>query len=76
VVARRLGLLRGDPSLRKFAVRGYWEGMGGLSEQGGCTWGRGYCGIRPAVGDLPTSPAVLDRGELAQAGEIAGFYGA
>src|SRR4029453_16048988 len=76
VVARRLGLLREDPSLRKFAVRGYWEGMEGLSERGEMhVGGGGYCGIAPLSATCANVAFVLHRGELAQAGgDLAGFY--
>lgn len=76
VVARRLGLLSEDPSLRKFAVRGYWEGMQGLSEHGEMhVGGGGYCGIAPLSATRANVAFVLDRGELARAGgDLAGFY--
>ena len=76
VVARRLALLREDPSLRKFAVRGYWEGMQGLSEHGEMhVGGGGYCGIAPLSATRANVAFVLDRRELTRAGgDLAGFY--
>lgn len=76
VVARRLGLLREDPSLRKFAVRGYWEGMEGLSQHGEMhVGGGGYCGIAPLSASRANVAFVLDRSVVGQAGgDLAGFY--
>jgi 2-polyprenyl-6-methoxyphenol hydroxylase-like FAD-dependent oxidoreductase len=48
LVARRLGLLHAHRSLRKFAVRGHFEGVQGLSDYGEMHVGRGaYCGVAP-----------------------------
>ena len=67
VVARRLGLLREHPRLRKFAVRGYWEAAEGLSDLGEMHVGeRGYCGIAPLSATLANVAFVLDPRELAR----------
>jgi geranylgeranyl reductase family protein len=76
VVARRLGLLREHPSLRKFAVRGYWEGMEGLEDRGEMhVGGGGYCGIAPLSPRRANVTFVLDRTEMgAAAGDLETFY--
>lgn len=76
VVARRLGLLRAHRSLRKFAVRGYWEGVEGLEERGEMhVGGGGYCGIAPLSPTRANVTFVLDREEMAAAaGDLEGFY--
>lgn len=76
VVARRLGLLREHPRLRKFAVRGYWEGMQGLEERGEMHGdGRGYCGVAPLSPTRANVTFVLDRGDmLAAGGGLERFY--
>jgi geranylgeranyl reductase family protein len=76
VVARRLGLLREHRSLRKFAVRGYWEGMDGLETRGEMhVGGGGYCGIAPLPGGRANVTFVLDRREMGAAGgDLEGFY--
>lgn len=76
VVARRLGLLREHRSLRKFAVRGYWDGMDGLETRGEMhVGGGGYCGIAPLSGARANVTFVLDRREMAAAGgDLEGFY--
>jgi geranylgeranyl reductase family protein len=76
VVARRLGLLREHPTLRKFAVRGHWEGMEGLSDFGEMhVGGRGYCGVAPLGGSLANVAFVLDVREMrAAGGDLEGFY--
>jgi menaquinone-9 beta-reductase len=76
VVARRLGLLHEHRSLKRFAVRGYWEGMEGLSELGEMhVGGGGYCGIAPLAARLANVTFVLDRREMAPAaGDLDGFY--
>ena len=76
VVARRLGLLREHRSLRKFAVRGYWDGMDGLEARGEMhVGGGGYCGIAPLSGSRANVTFVLDRREMAAAGgDLEGFY--
>jgi len=76
VVARRLGLLREHRHLRRFAVRGYWEGMEGLAEMGEMHVGEGgYCGIAPLSPTLANVAFVLDRPAMAPAaGDLEGFY--
>ena len=76
VVARRLGLLREHRWLRKFAVRGYWDGMDGLEARGEMhVGGGGYCGIAPLSGARANVTFVLDRREMAAAGgDLNGFY--
>jgi len=76
VVARRLGLLREHRSLRKFAVRGHWDGMEGLTEWGEMhVGGGGYCGIAPLAARRANVTFVLDRGEMAAAGgDLETFY--
>jgi len=76
VVARRLGLLREHRSLRKFAVRGYWDGMEGLEALGEMhVGGGGYCGIAPLSPRRANVTFVLDRREMAAAGgDLEGFY--
>jgi geranylgeranyl reductase family protein len=69
VVARGLGLLREHPRLRRFAVRGYWEGMEGLGDVGEMhVGGGGYCGIAPLASDLANVAFVLDAREIGPAG--------
>jgi geranylgeranyl reductase family protein len=76
VVARRLGLLREHRRLRRFAVRGYWEGMEGLAERGEMHMGPGaYCGVAPLSSTLANVTFVLDRRAMAPAaGDLEGFY--
>ena len=76
VVARRLGLLREHRSLRKFAVRGYWDGMDALEARGEMhVGGGGYCGIAPLSDARANVTFVLDRREMAAAGgDLEGFY--
>lgn len=76
VVARRLGLLREHPRLRRFAVRGYWEGMEGLEERGEMHGGgAGYCGVAPLSPTRANVTFVLDRREMrASGGGLEGFY--
>jgi geranylgeranyl reductase family protein len=76
VVARRLGLLREHARLRKFAVRGYWEGMQGLEERGEMHGARGaYCGVAPLSPTRANVTFVLDRREmLAAGGDLTAFY--
>jgi len=75
-VARRLGLLREHRRLRKFAVRGYWEGMEGLSDHGEMhVVAGGYCGIAPLSSTSANVAFVLDDTEMAPAaGDLEGFY--
>jgi menaquinone-9 beta-reductase len=75
-VARSLGLLREHPWLRKFAVRGYWEGMEGLSEHGEMhvTTG-GYCGIAPLSPTRANVAFVLGHLDIRSAGgDLERFY--
>lgn len=76
VVARHLGLLREHRTLRKFAVRGYWEGMAGLGELGEMhVGGGGYCGVAPLAADTANVAFVLDQREMrSAAGALEGFY--
>ena len=76
VVARRLGLLSEHPRFRKFAVRGYWEGMEGLEERGEMhVGGGGYCGIAPLTPARANVAFVLDQADMApSAGDLEGFY--
>jgi geranylgeranyl reductase family protein len=75
-VARELGLLGEHRRLRKFAVRGYWDGMEGLGELGemhvACG---GYCGVAPLSARSANVAFVLDRTEMrASAAGLEGFY--
>ena len=76
LLARRLGLLREHRRLRKFAVRGHWEGMEGLRERGEMhVGGGGYCGIAPLSASRANVTFVLDRRALAPArAGLAAFY--
>jgi len=75
-VARRLGLLREHPRLRKFAVRGYWEGVEGLTDHGEMHGAAGgYCGIAPLSATAANVTFVLDERDMAPAGgDLEGFY--
>ena len=73
VVARRLGLLREHRRLRKFAVRGHFEGMEGLSDYGEMhVGGGGYCGIAPLSRSTANVAFVLDRREMRSRGRRRG----
>jgi flavin-dependent dehydrogenase len=76
VVARKLGLLREHPRLRRFAVRGHWEGMAGLGPRGEMhVGGGGYCGIAPLSPTRANVAFVLDARELREAaGDLEAFY--
>lgn len=76
VVARRLGLLRPHRTMRRFAVRGYWEGAQGLEERGEMhVGGGGYCGIAPLSATLGNVAFVLEDTALREAaGDLEGFY--
>ncbi len=76
VVARRLGLLGEHPSLRRFAVRGYWDGVQGLVDAGEMHVGtRGYCGIAPLSQATANVTFVVDRRDMAGAGgDLEAFY--
>jgi geranylgeranyl reductase family protein len=75
-VARELGLLRESPRGRKFAVRGHWEGMEGLTSHGEMhVGGGGYCGVAPLSATCANVAFVLDRGAMAPAaGDLEAFY--
>jgi flavin-dependent dehydrogenase len=75
-VARGLGLLREHPRLRRFAVRGYWEGMEGLGDVGEMhVGGGGYCGIAPLGRDHANVAFVLDARAIGPArGDLERFY--
>jgi geranylgeranyl reductase family protein len=76
MVARQLGLLREHRRLRKFAVRGYWQGVQGLGQHGEMHVGNGgYCGVAPLSADVANITFVLDRSRMAEAaGALEGFY--
>jgi geranylgeranyl reductase family protein len=76
VIARKLGLLREHRRLRKFAVRGYWKGVEGLTDHGEMHVTRGgYCGIAPLGGDEANITFVLDQADMRPAGgSLADFY--
>jgi menaquinone-9 beta-reductase len=76
VVARRLGLLREHRSLRKFAVRGYWSGVQGLTDHGEMhVTGGGYCGIAPLGPAEANVTFVLDQADMHPAGgDLDTFY--
>jgi menaquinone-9 beta-reductase len=76
IVARKLGLLREHPRLRKFAVRGYWSGVEGLTDHGEMHVTRGgYCGIAPLAARDANVTFVLDEREMrAAGGDLPGFY--
>lgn len=76
VVGRRLALLREHRSLRRFAVRGHWEGMQGLADYGEMhVAAGGYCGVAPLPGGAANVAFVLERRALAPAaGDLEGFY--
>jgi flavin-dependent dehydrogenase len=76
VIARKLGLLREHRRLRKFAVRGYWMGVEGLTDHGEMHVTRGgYCGIAPLGDEEANITFVLDQDEMrAAGGGLADFY--
>lgn len=76
VVARKLGLLREHPRMRKFAVRGYWSGVEGLTDHGEMHVTRGgYCGIAPLAAEEANVTFVLDERDMrAAGGDLPGFY--
>jgi len=75
-VARALGLLHEHPWLRKFAVRGYWEGMEGLGDHGEMhVGGGGYCGIAPLSASRANVTFVLGPLDIrAAGGDLERFY--
>jgi geranylgeranyl reductase family protein len=76
VVARRLGFLREAQRPRRFAVRGHWEGMQGLSDVGEMHVAAGaYCGIAPLPHGRANVTFVVDQAAMpAAAGRLAEFY--
>jgi geranylgeranyl reductase family protein len=76
VVARGLGLLREHPRMRRFSVRGYWDGVEGLGESGEMhVGGGGYCGMAPLSTTAANLAFVLPEREMAAAGgDLEGFY--
>jgi geranylgeranyl reductase family protein len=76
IVASRLRLRRAHARLRRFAVRGYWEGMEGLADHGEMhVGGGGYCGIAPLSPTLANAAFVLPQSKMAAAaGDVEGFY--
>jgi len=76
LVARKLGLLREHRAWRKFAVRGYWKGVEGLTDHGEMHVTRGgYCGIAPLAEAEANITFVLDQSEMGPAGGgLADFY--
>jgi geranylgeranyl reductase family protein len=76
LVARSLGLLREHPRMRRFAVRGYWEGVEALGDVGEMhVGGGGYCGVAPLSPTLANVAFVLDRREMTPAGgDLEAFY--
>ena len=75
-VARSLGLLHEHPWLRKFALRGYWEGMEGLTEYGEMhVAAGGYCGVAPLSFTRANVAFVLGRLDIrSAAGDLERFY--
>jgi len=75
-VARRLGLLREHPRLRKFSVRGHWDGVAGLTDKGEMHGAAGgYCGIAPLSATRANLAFVLDERDMAAAaGDLERFY--
>lgn len=75
-IARRLGLLHEHPRLRKYALRGYWDGMQALGAWGELHVTRGaYCGVAPLDARRANVAAVVDQSDVrAAAGDLDGFY--
>ncbi len=76
IVASQLRLRRARARLRRFAVRGYWEGMEGLGDYGEMhVGGGGYCGIAPLSPTFANVAFVLPHREMAEAaGDVEGFF--
>jgi menaquinone-9 beta-reductase len=76
IVARRLGLLREHPRLRKYALRGHWEDASDLGPWGELhVGGGGYCGVAPLSATRANVACVLDQRELrAACGDLEAFY--
>jgi flavin-dependent dehydrogenase len=75
-VAARLRLRRLHPRLRRFAVRGFWEGIEGLDDYGEMhVGGGGYCGLAPLGPAFANVAFVLHEREMAEAaGDVEGFH--
>lgn len=75
-VAASLRLRRPHRWLRRFAVRGYWEGVEGLEDHGEMhVGGGGYCGVAPLSPTRANVAFVLDPAALAEArGGLESFY--
>jgi len=76
VVARGLGLLHEARRPRRFAVRGHWDGMEGLTAFGEMhVGGGGYCGLAPLPGGRANVTFVLDQNKMVPAGgDLEAFY--
>jgi len=75
VVARALALRIGH-RMRRFAVRGHWDGVLGLTDSGEMHVARGgYCGLAPLSASRANVAFVLDRHEMLGAGgDVEGFH--
>jgi len=75
-IARELGLLREARWPRRFAVRGYWNGVEGLSSFGEMhVGGGGYCGVAPLATTRANVTFVLDQRAMTPAGgDLESFY--
>jgi geranylgeranyl reductase family protein len=75
-VARSLGLLREATRPRRFAVRGHWDGVSGLTEFGEMHVAEGgYCGLAPLGPDSANITFVLERPAMMPAGgDLPSFY--
>lgn len=75
-VARSLGLLREADRPRRFAVRGHWDGITGLTAFGEMHVATGgYCGLAPLGPDSANVTFVLERpGMLPAGGDLRSFY--
>jgi menaquinone-9 beta-reductase len=75
-VARGLGLLHEHARLRRFAVRGHFEGMQGLAQLGEMHVAvGGYCGVAPLSETRANVAFVLDLSEMrAAGGDLGAFY--
>jgi flavin-dependent dehydrogenase len=76
VVARGLGLLSYHRRLRRFAVRGHWEGVEGLETLGEMhVAGGGYCGLAPLSPTRANVTFVLEHRQMRSAASgLEGFY--
>jgi geranylgeranyl reductase family protein len=75
-VARSLGLLSEAAWPRRFAVRGHWDGVAGLTHFGEMHVGRaGYCGLAPLGPQAANITFVLDQPQMRAAGrDLPSFY--